>query len=244
MNGFFITGTGTEVGKTIVTASLTLGFNRHGIQCCPVKPIASGGEWTGDTLISGDAILYKRLAELKEPLNQLNPFCLEYPASPHFAAEWENVSIPVQALIDETKQISERYGAVLIEGAGGWLVPLQDRFFMRDLAKAFGLPIIVVSANVLGTINHTLLTVESIRQSGQTVAGVIFTYPIAVEDRQIAQNNIRTIINHAEINFLGEIPHLPKQVLDNQDSGQLWRCIKDNIQWNTLIQLLPTTPNL
>ena len=243
MNGFFITGTGTEVGKTVVTALLTLGLNHKGIRCYPVKPVASGGVWIEGELISDDAVQYQRLAKLSEPLKQLNPFCLEYPASPHFAAEWANTVIPVQQLIDETKTTAERYDAVLIEGAGGWLVPLQDKVLMRDMAREFGLPIIVVAANVLGTINHTLLTVESIRQSGQTVAGVIFTDSTADGDPQIAKNNIQTIIHTAEVRFLGTIPLIPQPVLEEPDSNQLWHCIKDNIEWNSLTRLLHTTGN-
>lgn len=244
MQGFFITGTGTEVGKTIVTALLTLGLNRFGIHCCPIKPVASGGVWMGNDLVSDDAIQYQRIAQRIESAKQLNPYCLEYPASPCFAAELENKTIPVHQIVNKIRQFSGNYDAVLIEGAGGWLVPISQEIWIRDMAGMFGLPIIVVAANVLGTVNHTLLTIESIRQSGQTVAGVIFTHPTLSESNRIHKNNIQTVAQTADVQILGEIPHLPQKWLLGNDTDQLWHGIKDSIQWNTLTQLLHTAKSL
>ncbi len=242
MNGFFITGTGTEIGKTIATAILSFGLKTKGVNCCPLKPVASGGVWVEQKLVSEDAIKFKQISKIDEPLQTLNPFCLEYPASPHLAAEMQNLTIPIQWIQEEIQQTASRYEAVLIEGVGGWLVPIYSNMLVRDFARQLNLPVILVSSNILGTINHTLLTVESIRNSGQTLAGIVFTYPAPVEENLIHKDNITTIERLSEAPILGTIPHIQHELLMGNNPEQLWEFIKDMVQWNLLIQQLNLPP--
>jgi len=238
MNGFFITGTDTEIGKTLITSLLALGLRRHGVQVCPVKPIGAGGVYVENRLVSEDVLVYRRLAGIEEPASLLNPFCLERPASPHFAAELEGCSIVSSQIIQTLEEISARYDALLVEGVGGWMVPLNGEYLVADLAKALNLPVIVASANRLGTLNHTLLTLSTIRQSGCPLAGVVFTHPQPDAPADMSRNNIETIEKIGKTAILGNIPYLDPQLLENPDRDLLWQKIQAAFQWNQIIQLL------
>lgn len=243
MNGFFITGTGTEIGKTVVTAVLSFGLKRIGKTCLPVKAIGAGGINAEGRTVSEDAVLYQQIAQINESLTMLNPFCLQHPSSPHFAAETENTDIPIPQIIDHINLQSKQYDIILVEGVGGWLVPLRKDYWIREFSQQLGFPLIIVSANVLGAINHTLLTIESVRGSGQTLAGVIFTYPNQGERSDIQYNNIQTIEEYGNVTVLGEIPYLEKEILSGSQSEKLWDLIKDQIQWQTLMNFPAITPN-
>ncbi len=226
MNGYFITGTDTEIGKTIVTALLTLGFRQNGVNCCPIKPIASGGQIYEGTLVSEDALVYRDIVGLNVPLNVLNPLCLQKAASPHLAAQLEGVSIQPEEMLLSIESFAKQYEMVLVEGVGGWRAPITESFWVSDLAKQLGLPVIVVSANRLGAINHTLMTLECIRQSGQTLAGVIMNTPQPIEDPDIAEDNIRTIEKLGQVNILGNIPYLDEKFWQGNSTTK-WDLVKN-----------------
>jgi len=240
LRGFFITGTDTEIGKTLITALLTVGLHRHGIECCPVKPLATGGVSVDGRLVSEDSITYGRIADCPEPLSVLNPFCLHRSASPHFAAESERKIIQPQEIVSSLMSLAQRYTVLLVEGIGGWLVPIRYDYLVADFAKDLGLPVILVSANRLGTINHTLLTLASIRAYGIEPLGVIFTRILRGESTDLEHNNISTVERIGKIDILGDVPFLDETLRNGTDKDLLWETIKNAIRWDRLIQRLPT----
>lgn len=162
MRGFFITGTDTEVGKSVVTASLAAAYRASGHQPRAVKPLASGSLPPGE-----DASL---IAE-HGGHNPINFACFPVPASPERAAKVAGITIDEDGLIQWCR--AQTGHPTLMEGVGGWVAPLTPGMTVEDLAIAMGLPVIIVAANKLGMLNHTLLTVEAVRESGLPLAGVV-----------------------------------------------------------------------
>lgn len=240
MRGFFITGTDTEIGKTLITAFLAAGLRARGISCCPVKPLGAGGVTAGGRRISQDAIVYQRLGGAEAPLGDLNPLCLERPASPHFAAEREGIALVPGDLLASLRALAARYDFLLVEGIGGWLVPVTYEYLVADFARDAGLPVLVVSANRLGTLNHTLLTLESIRGRGLEAAGVIFTHPYPGGEADMAANNVETIRRVGQVEILGSVPYLGERIEECSDPGTVWDLVKDCFSWERIIQKLHT----
>jgi len=166
MKGFFITGTDTGVGKTYFTALLTRALRQQSIPAIPLKPISAGDR--GDSIILSEAS-----GGVVSPV-EINPVHFTASLSPYAASILESRPFPWGILREKMKKLTENYpGPFLIEGAGGWRVPLDSSLGIREWAQELALPVIVVARNSLGTINHTLLTVESIRQSRLPILGII-----------------------------------------------------------------------
>jgi len=162
MKGLFITGTDTEVGKSVVTACLAAAYRAAGRSPRAVKPLASGSPPPGE-----DALLISEAAG-HQPLGFA---CLPEPASPERAARQAGITIDDEGLVAWCK--SQSGDPLLMEGVGGWAVPLTASLTVEDLAMAMGLPVVVVAANRLGMLNHTLLTLEAIRGAGLELAGIV-----------------------------------------------------------------------
>jgi len=162
MNGWFITGTDTEVGKTVVTAGLAAALRKEGHAVRAIKPLATGSAPPGE-----DAT---QIAEAAGHTPLVHT-CLPIPAAPHRAAALARTQIDFEALVHWTTQ--HQGSPTLVEGVGGWTVPLTQQHRVSDLAAALGLPVIVVAANKLGVLNHSILTVEAILADGLEVSAVI-----------------------------------------------------------------------
>jgi dethiobiotin synthetase len=186
--GLFITGTNTDIGKTTVTAALAGAFRRLNIRVGVCKAIASGcpkhpdrgndGECTDEDLLSPDAVIAARMAGLdpgdETLMRVISPIRYAAPVSPHVAAQVEERQPDWRRLAAAINYWRENCDFLLVEGAGGWLVPLNDRHFtIADLAQILALPAVIVTGAYLGTLNHTALTVESIRARGIPVAGLV-----------------------------------------------------------------------
>ena len=161
----FITGTDTGVGKTFVTALLARALRRAGLDTIALKPICSGDR--------GDAEILRAACGAELECDAINPVWLRMPVAPHLAARHENRAVSIPALDAWFRSVSAGRRSVLVEGAGGWLVPIADKTLVADLAVAFDLPVLVVVANRLGCINHALLTIEGIRSRGLECRGLI-----------------------------------------------------------------------
>jgi len=162
MSHLFITGTDTEVGKTIVTACLAAAFRARGQHPKALKPLATGSKGPGD-----DARLIAAAAGHEPRVFA----CFPEPASPERAAKQAGITIDDDGFLD---WISAQTGdPILVEGVGGWAVPLTPALTVEDLAIRLGHPVVVVAANRLGMLNHTMLTVEAVRESGLELAGVV-----------------------------------------------------------------------
>ncbi len=163
MPSFFITGTDTGVGKTFFTCWLVRAWRAAGHDAVGLKPIASGDR--------EDAIQLEQANDGRLTLDDINPYHFDQPAAPIFAARAENRSIDFVTLNQEIAALT--FSHLAVEGVGGWRVPLAFRYDVRDWARDLALPVVVVARGTLGTLNHTLLTVDSIRDAGLTCAGIV-----------------------------------------------------------------------
>lgn len=169
--GYFITGTDTDVGKTCATVALMRHFQQHGITVVGMKPVAAGCELQDGQLKNADALLLQANGSVAVDYGLINPYAYQQAVSPHIAGQHDPVvAATVQAGFDQLQTLAD---LVLVEGAGGWLSPVNAHEDNSDLAKALGLPVILVVAIRLGCINHAKLTYQAIRHTGLPCAGWI-----------------------------------------------------------------------
>jgi dethiobiotin synthetase len=161
----FVTGTDTGVGKTFVVSRIVASMRQDGIDAVGMKPICCGDRDDAEALLFA--------SEDTAMLNDINPVLLRPPLAPYVAAMIEDRSIDLALIRDCYDRLRSAHERVIVEGVGGWRVPITRDYFVSDLARDLGLPVVVVVANRLGMLNHTLLTVESIRASGLECTGVI-----------------------------------------------------------------------
>ena len=167
MNSFFITGTDTGVGKTVIAGALAAVLKKKGIDVGVMKPVATGG-WD-------DARFLIRAAGVKDNLFLVNPYCLGTPVVPAVAADIEGVKIDIRKIKNAYEELSKRHDILIVEGVGGLLVPIYKSYLVTDLINELKLPVIIVAKPGLGTINHTLLTIRQAKVSRINVLGVIIS---------------------------------------------------------------------
>ncbi|HHJ34383.1 MAG TPA: dethiobiotin synthase [Gammaproteobacteria bacterium] len=180
MKGVFITGTGTEVGKTLVGVGIARQLDQKNITVVPRKPIESGCIRQGDELIPQDASALRDAANYRGPLSEVCPYRFEPPISPVRAAHLANKILTTEQLVNICLQGSEE-GFLLVEGAGGFYSPLAENGLNADLAVALQLPVLLVARDQLGALSQVLLNVEAIQMRGLHLAGVVLN---AVDDEQ------------------------------------------------------------
>ncbi|MFT2110244.1 dethiobiotin synthase [Marinomonas sp. 2405UD68-3] len=169
---FFVTGTDTDAGKTYITVGLLKAAHRKKLRSLGLKPIAAGATWVGDELINDDGLKIQQASSVKLSYSQINPVVFESAIAPHIASLQDNKVISVNRLEGFIRgALLNPSEFVLVEGAGGWKVPLNDRELISDLAKSLNFPVVMVVNMKLGCINHALLTIESIKSDGLSVAG-------------------------------------------------------------------------
>ncbi|MFL6699524.1 MAG: dethiobiotin synthase [Vitreoscilla sp.] len=169
----FVVGTDTGVGKTHATCALLHALARRHARVCGMKPIAAGGVQTADGLSNEDSIAHRAASTVRVPPELDNPILLPEPLSPHLAAARAGTPISFDTVLDAVAQLRARTDALVVEGAGGFLVPLSETQTGADLAVALQLPLVLVVGMRLGCLNHALLTAEAIRARGLTLAGWI-----------------------------------------------------------------------
>jgi dethiobiotin synthetase len=184
MRGLFITGTDTGVGKTEVTCALVANARAAGVDAVAMKPAQSG-------VTPGEPTDAERLHEASgraEPLEVLCPYSFAAPLAPAVAARLEGRTISFGAIVDRVRALADRHARVLVEGAGGLIVPLSDAHTYADLAVALGLPVLVVARAGLGTVNHTALTVEALAARGLVLAGIVLNRVCDTDDASVPYN--------------------------------------------------------
>jgi dethiobiotin synthetase len=171
--GIFVTGTDTGVGKTIVAAAIARYLRDHGANVGVFKPVTSGALENGGKLVSEDAELLRWAAQCTSSASDVSPYLLREPLAPSEAALRDGVTIRYERIRESFDRLAAHHDFLLVEGAGGLLVPLADDLLVADLAKRLDLPLLIVARPDLGTVNHTLLTCECARSRGMEVLGVV-----------------------------------------------------------------------
>ncbi|SEQ14893.1 dethiobiotin synthetase [Azotobacter beijerinckii] len=206
---FFIAGTDTEIGKTTVACGLLHAARRAGLSTAAAKPVASDCRGTAEGLRNGDALALLGECSLALDYAEVNPFAFAPAIAPHLAAREVGVELNVAALLAPVRKVLAR-GAdfTLVEGAGGWRVPLAGRESLSDLAVALGLPVILVVGVRLGCINHAVLTAEVIARDGLELAGWVANVVDPATSR--LDENLATLAERLPAPCLGRIPRLPE----------------------------------
>lgn len=211
MSAYFVTGTDTGVGKTRVATALLYAARQRGLTTLGLKPVAAGCEPAGEgpepaTLRNDDALRLRQHSTVELTYRQTNPVALTPPIAPHIAAERAGVSLCATQLAEHCRPLLERAAFTLVEGAGGWRVPLNERESLADLPRQLALPVILVVGVRLGCLNHALLTAEAIERDGLTLAGWVAS-GVDSEAACVA-DNIAALEHRLSAPCLGRIPPL------------------------------------
>ncbi len=207
-SALFIAGTDTGVGKTLVTAGLGLYLQERGRSCVAMKPIESGCEWGAST---SDAVFLQQVLKSEAPLSDLNLYSLRAPLAPGVAAELEGVSLDLLRVRERFECLRTRHDWTLVEGAGGLMVPLGPRQTMVDLIELLKIPVLLVARLGLGTLNHTLLSLDYLQRRGIPVVGVVLNTTVSHTQTQSdlsERYNEATLRQWTSIPVLGVMGHI------------------------------------
>lgn len=205
--GIFITGTDTGVGKTYVAAGIAGRLASSGMDTGVMKPAETGCRTRGGKLIPSDALVLMQAAGVRDPLSLVNPYKFRGPLAPAVAAEKERKRINIKRILAAFNELSKRHEFMIVEGAGGIMVPLWKEFLYLDLAQALRLPVVIVARPGLGTINHTLLTVSALRGRGLAVEGVVINYQRRWKQGLVEKTNPRVMEKLSGTPVLGTVPY-------------------------------------
>lgn len=204
---FFITGTDTNIGKTFVATLVARALKARGIDIGVMKPVETGCAVKDGALVPMDAVALKEAAESNAPIDLINPYRFTPPLSPNVAARLSGVEIDLDKIESAFKRLSAVHEIIIVEGAGGLLVPLNNDSTMADLALRLGSQLLIVTPSRLGVINHALLTCECARARGLDLAGVILNHPANRSNDASIKYNLSEIERYAPV--LAEIPYTP-----------------------------------
>jgi len=215
----FVTGTDTGVGKTLVAAGVVAALVRRGVNVGVMKPVATGGKRRGGRLVSEDAELLQRAAGARDPIEMVNPVCLEPPLAPSVASRITHRPVDLRLVWKAFKVLASAHECLVIEGIGGLMTPLLERYSVAHLALRLGLPILVVARPTLGTINHTVLTVHAARSFGLSVHGLVVNHHARFRIGVAERLNPETLEAESNAPLLAEVPFLgddPAKALDHE----------------------------
>lgn len=208
---FFITGTDTEVGKTLVSGALILKLREAGLNSVGFKPVVAGTYTDSNSQKLSEDLETLRVASGINPGERsLCPYVLDEAAAPHIVAKRQGISLDATIILDTFNALAQDYDSVLVEGAGGFLVPLNEQEDLGDVAQAMDLPVVLVVGMRLGCINHALLTCEAIQSRQLTMAGWVAN--TLSNEMPFLEENIQTLKDRIFAPFLGTIPSLPLQL--------------------------------
>jgi len=220
LNGFFVTGTDTEVGKTLVSGALILKLLERGLKTVGFKPVVAGTyqDANGATL-NEDLETLRIASNLNINDVSLCPYVLTLPAAPHLVAAEQGLQLEMSVLTQAFENIQNQTDCIVVEGAGGFLIPLNNEEDLAGFAKEINLPIILVVGMKLGCINHALLTYEAIKTRHLTIAGWVAN--TLNTKMPLLQENVQTLKARISEPFLGLIPALPKELQKPDNSPYL-----------------------
>lgn len=199
---YFVTGTDTDVGKTLISCALLYAFAAQGKSVVGMKPVAAG---SGEDGLNEDVKQLRAATNIFASLGQINPYSFIHPIAPHIAARNAGVSINLDRIVESYNELAAQAEVVIVEGAGGFQIPLNDRQDSADLTVALGLPIILVVGMRLGCLNHALLTVRAIHDCGLTCAGWVAN--VLDADMAALDENIQALQQRIKAPLLGVVQH-------------------------------------
>ena len=224
--GIFITGTGTEIGKTVIAGGLAASLKQAGINVGVMKPIG-----TGDT---ADARFLKHAAQVDDELSLINPIYLRHPLAPSVAARIENIEIDLSCIETAFAELQQRHDFVIVEGVGGIAVPIRDDFLVVQLIQQLDLPILIVATAGLGTLNHTLLTIAFAQQFNIPIAGVVLN-GLRPETAGLAEaTNPVEIEKLTGVPVIGVLPYQKQLDTPDPDVTFLAEFTNQHIAWRKL----------
>jgi len=229
--GLFVTGTDTGVGKTVVAAGVLRWLRKKGIDAVPVKPVQTGGVPGSDGLVAPDLDFCLTAASIepdRDEMKLMAPYVYKPACSPHLAGRMAQVYPELSNICDCIQKLLQDHQVVIVEGAGGIMVPLNETETVLDLMGILEYPIVLVSQLGLGTINHTLLTVQTLKNAGLELIGVVFSHmePSHPKSQFIEDDNPKTIAQFGDVKVLGNIRYLSG--LDANDS-RVWGCFEEDM---------------
>ncbi len=232
-NGIFIAGTDTGIGKTIIAGGIAAALKSRGIDIGVMKPFETGISKLNGAWKLQDGAFLKKSAGVKDPDELITPFCFEKPLAPYVAANLENVQIDLNKVHQAFNELLSRHSLVVVEGAGGLIVPIKKKYFYANLARDLNLSVIIVVRPGLGSINHTLLTTKAAQSYGLRVIGIIFNNYSNCHYGTAEKTNPEAIEELSNIPVLGEMPFL-----SNLSLGSLVRTIGKNINVGDIISFI------
>ncbi len=217
MTGFFVTGTDTEVGKTLVSGALILKLREQGKQAIGFKPVVAGTYQSANGELLNEDLETLRIASGLAPGQMnLSSYVLDMPVAPHLAAASKGIVLQLGTIMQALLETQKHSDYLVIEGAGGLLIPLNDHENLGDLVQQISLPVILVVGMKLGCINHALLTQEAIKARGLKIAGWVANS--LANEMPLLQENVATLQTKINAPFLGLIPSLPKALQKSHNS--------------------------
>ena len=220
MSGLFLTGTDTGCGKTSVGVALALAARARGLRVRVLKPVETGCEERNGERVPADAIRLAAAADDRRELDRICPYRLRAAAAPEVAARQEGVAIDPVRIEKLYREAAAEAELVLVEGAGGLLVPLAPGLDMAGLARAVGWPLLLVARARLGTLNHTLLSLEAARTRGLHVVGVVVSQTTP-ELPAAERANLELLLARLPVPWLGELPFGAQRLVPELDPGAL-----------------------
>jgi len=204
-HGFFVTGTDTGVGKTLVACALLHAFAERNLRVVGMKPVAAGAELQDGRLVNDDVKALNQAGNVAAPHELVNPYCFRPPIAPHIAAAEAGIVIELERVMHAYRRLAATADCVVVEGAGGFLVPLSPHRDTSDLAVELGLPLILVVGMRLGCLNHALLTEAAIRSAGLRLAGWVANHIDAQMTR--SDENVAVLRTRLHAPLLARIPY-------------------------------------
>lgn len=223
----FISGTDTGVGKTWLTTGLMAALKKKGLVVAGMKPVSSGGTVSGADILNADALLIQRHCTNPISYDAINPYAFRTAVAPHIAARRSGVELDMAKILNAFKSLQGQSEAVIVEGIGGWRVPLSDAIQTTDLVRQLQLPVIMVVGLRLGCINHAILTAESMLMDGVELLGWVANHLSA--DLSAVDETISSISHSITAPLLGQIPHLHVH-----DADEIASCLDVSILFGQL----------
>lgn len=226
--GIFVVGTDTGVGKTVVAAGIAGALHRMGVDVGVMKPISSGSR--------EDARFLLKSIGSPDPLDLVNPIHLSFPLAPYTAARLLRKRLDLRKAMHAFQALSKRHEFLVAEGIGGLLVPIRKKFLVVDLVKQFGLPVMVVARTTLGTLNHTLLTVEALQRRRLPLVGIVLNGCEPSPNGLAVRTNPRILQHLTSCPILGSLPHLKGIDVSRSRYGGLFQAVQRHLRLRRLLQ--------